>query len=76
MFVTQRVRLAVAAKGIPHESVYIHLERKPSWFLQINGNGLVPVVDHNQKIVRESQVCFGKCISQRRLFKLPNVFIL
>jgi glutathione S-transferase len=55
----QRVRLIVAAKNIPHEEVNIHLKQKPEWFLsQINPHGLVPVIDHNGHLIRESRIAF------------------
>ena len=56
----QRVRLLVAAKKIPNEEVNIHLKEKPEWFVsQINPHGLVPVIEHNGHLIRESRIAFG-----------------
>lgn len=37
------------------------LKEKPEWFLkEINPFGLVPVIEHNGHIIRESSISFGK----------------
>ncbi|XP_023144348.2 glutathione S-transferase omega-1-like [Amphiprion ocellaris] len=41
----QRARLVLAAKGINHETVNIHLKEKPEWFLAKNPLGLVPTLE-------------------------------
>ena len=57
----QRVRLLVAAKNIPNEEINIHLKQKPDWFLdKINPFGLVPVIEHEGHLIRESLIAFGK----------------
>jgi glutathione S-transferase len=40
----QRVRLILEAKRIPHDVVNINLKQKPDWFLRINPQGTVPVL--------------------------------
>lgn len=56
----QRVRLIVAAKKIPNEEINIHLKQKPEWFLsKINPFGLVPVIEHEGHLIRESAIAFG-----------------
>uniref|UniRef100_A0AAQ5Y4K3 Glutathione S-transferase omega n=1 Tax=Amphiprion ocellaris TaxID=80972 RepID=A0AAQ5Y4K3_AMPOC len=41
----QRTKLVLAAKGINHETVNIHLKEKPEWFLAKNPLGLVPTLE-------------------------------
>jgi maleylacetoacetate isomerase len=52
-----RVRLALAAKGIPHESVAVNLlqgaQRAPG-HLAINLQGLVPVLEHDGLVLTQS----------------------
>ena len=56
----QRVRLILAAKGIANEEINIHLKLKPEWFLsKINPYGLVPVIEHDGHLIRESRIAFG-----------------
>ena len=41
--------------------IEIHLKKKPKWYLEeINPNGMVPVIDHDNHIIRESAVTFGE----------------
>lgn len=55
----QRARLIAAATGVNFEVIDIHLKKKPEWFLsEINPYGLVPVIEHNGHIIRESAVTF------------------
>ena len=59
----QRVRLILAAKKIPNEEINIHLKQRPTWFYpDINPYGLVPVIEHNGHLIRESRIAFGKYI--------------
>ncbi|XP_064611437.1 glutathione S-transferase omega-1-like [Liolophura sinensis] len=53
----QRTRLLLEHKNIPYETVNINLKQKPDWFLQRNPLGLVPVLEHDEKVVYESLVC-------------------
>uniref|UniRef100_A0A8C6TWX8 Glutathione S-transferase omega n=1 Tax=Neogobius melanostomus TaxID=47308 RepID=A0A8C6TWX8_9GOBI len=41
----QRTRLVLAAKGIKHDTINIHLKEKPDWFLEKNPFGLVPTLE-------------------------------
>ncbi|KAK7498812.1 hypothetical protein BaRGS_00009904 [Batillaria attramentaria] len=51
----QRARLVLAHKNIPYETVNVHLKRKPSWLLERNPKGRVPVLEHpDGRIVFES----------------------
>jgi len=50
----QRTRLVLAYKGIDFETVNVHLKKKPSWFLERNPLGLVPVLEKDDQIVYES----------------------
>ena len=39
----------------------MHLKRKPKWYLEeINPYGLVPTIEHDNHIIRESAVTFGE----------------
>ncbi|XP_076449634.1 pyrimidodiazepine synthase-like [Babylonia areolata] len=42
----QRARLVLEHKNIPYETVNVHLKRKPSWLLERNPKGRVPVLEH------------------------------
>ena len=58
---TQRVRLILAAKNVPHDEINIHLTAQPDWFgTRINPYGQVPVIERNGKIIRESLIIFGE----------------
>ncbi|KAK7114863.1 hypothetical protein V1264_000849 [Littorina saxatilis] len=53
----QRARLVLAHKNILHETVNVHLKRKPSWLLERNPKGRVPVLEHpDGRIIFESIV--------------------
>ena len=53
--------MIAAFKSVKHEVIEVHLKNKPNWFLKdINPFGLVPVIEHNDHIIRESAVTFGK----------------
>lgn len=51
-----RLKLVLAEKGIDHETVNIHLQRKPDWFFQKNPRGVVPVIEKNGDIIYESDI--------------------
>ncbi|XP_071175946.1 glutathione S-transferase omega-1-like [Mytilus edulis] len=53
----QRTRIMLAHKKIPYETVNINLTEKPEWFLEKNPLGMVPVLEHDGKIVYESAIC-------------------
>lgn len=55
----QRVRLLLSAGAVPHESIFISLYRKPSWYMALHPGGQVPLIDHEGKFLRESEICFG-----------------
>ncbi|XP_066535120.1 glutathione S-transferase omega-1-like [Hoplias malabaricus] len=53
----QRTRLVLKAKGIPHETVNIHLKEKPEWYLEKNPLGLVPTLElPSGQVVYESAI--------------------
>jgi pyrimidodiazepine synthase/glutathione S-transferase len=53
----QRIHHVLAAKGIPHHVIYIHLKYKPEWFPAINPLGKVPAVEINSnEIIYESMI--------------------
>ncbi|XP_002738513.1 glutathione S-transferase omega-1-like [Saccoglossus kowalevskii] len=52
-----RAILALALKEIEHEVVNVNLKDKPSWFIERNPKGLVPILEINDQIVYESIVC-------------------
>ena len=52
-----RVRIVLAEKGIPHESVTVDLANRPRWLLDHNPpHGRVPVLDEEGWILPESAV--------------------
>lgn len=53
----QRTRLVLLHKNIEFETVNINLKQKPDWFRARNPIGLVPVLEFDDKIVYESNVC-------------------
>ena len=41
--------------------IEIHLKKKPKWYLEdINPYGMVPTIEHDNHIIRESAVTFGE----------------
>lgn len=51
-----RVRIALAEKGIEHETVQIDLDDRPSWLYEKNSLGRVPVLEEDTFILPESAV--------------------
>ena len=54
---SRRVRIGLAAKGLEWESVYVNLrtmENLEPWYVKLNPNGVVPTLDHDGRIVIES----------------------
>lgn len=53
----QRTRLVLAHKKIPHEIINVNLKYKPTWFLERNPYGLVPIIEYKGKVIYESAIC-------------------
>lgn len=52
-----RARIVLAEKSIPHETVTIDLERRPSWLIEMNPPfGRVPVIEEDGWVLPESAV--------------------
>jgi glutathione S-transferase len=51
-----RVRIALAEKGIEHETVEIDLDDRPSWIYEKNPLGRVPVIEDDAFVLPESAV--------------------
>lgn len=56
----QRVHLALAAKKVDAEVIWISLQKKPEWYLEIFPKGEVPLLEQDGKRLAESGVIFGK----------------
>ena len=56
---SKRVRIALAEKGLAWESHHMVLARRENlepWYLELNPNGVVPTLDHDGRILYESNV--------------------
>ena len=51
-----RVRIVLAEKDIPHETVVIDLANRPAWLSEKNPSGKVPVVEEDGWVLPESAV--------------------
>ena len=51
-----RVRIALAEKGVPYETVVIDLDDRPAWLYELNPVGRVPVLDEDGWALPESAV--------------------
>ncbi len=51
-----RVRIALALKGIPYETVTIDLRDRPAWLYDLNVLGKVPVLEEDGFVLPESDV--------------------
>lgn len=51
-----RVRIVLAEKQIPHESVWVDLDDKPAWLYEKNPAGRVPVIEEEAFVLAESAV--------------------
>lgn len=51
-----RVRIALAEKGIAHETVVIDLADRPAWVYELNPVGKVPVLERDGWVLPESAV--------------------
>ena len=40
-----RVRIALAEKGVDHETIAVDLSNRPAWLYQLNPSGKVPIID-------------------------------
>jgi len=54
----QRAAIVLAEKNIPFERIYIDLDNKPDWFLQISPLGKTPVLLVDQQPIFESAVIY------------------
>jgi glutathione S-transferase len=59
-----RVRIVLAEKDIPHESVVIDLANRPAWLYEKNPSGKVPVVEEDGWVLPESAV-IGEYLDER-----------
>jgi glutathione S-transferase len=53
-----RVRVALAEKGIEHETIEVDLTNRPAWIYELNASGRVPVIDDGF-VLPESAVIMG-----------------
>jgi glutathione S-transferase len=51
-----RVRIALAEKGLEHETVEVDLRDRPAWIHELNPLGKVPVLEENGFVLPESAV--------------------
>jgi glutathione S-transferase len=51
-----RVRIVLAEKAVPHETVSVDLSDRPAWIYDLNATGRVPVLDHDGLVLPESRV--------------------
>ena len=68
---SQRVRLSLRDKQVDFSQFFVHLIRKPEWFLQLNPHGTTPTLEHKGQIIPDSKICMeyvDECFpSDRRL---------
>ena len=50
-----RVRIALAEKGLPYETIEIDLSNRPRWIYELNATGRVPILDDGF-VLPESEV--------------------
>ena len=51
-----RVRIALAEKGVDHETVVVDLADRPAWIYEKNATGRVPVIEEDGWVLPESAV--------------------
>ena len=51
-----RVRIVLAEKAVPYETVVVDLDERPSWIYDLNASGRVPVLDDDGLVLPESRV--------------------
>ena len=64
------MRIGLAAKGLEWESVYVNLrtmENLEPWYVKLNPNGVVPTLDHDGRIVIESNFILEYPVSMAHL---------
>ena len=59
-----RVRIVLAEKGVPHETVEIDLRDRPAWLYELNPAGKVPVLEEDGWVLPESAV-IGEYLNDR-----------
>ena len=59
-----RVRIVLAEKEIPYETVEIDLRDRPAWLYELNPSGKVPVVEEDGWVLPESAV-IGEYLNER-----------
>ena len=53
---SHKLKLVLAAKDIEHETVNIHLAKKPVWLFDKHPKGKVPLLEINGTVLAESEV--------------------
>lgn len=51
-----RVRIVLAEKAVPYETVNVDLDQRPAWIYDLNVTGRVPVLDDEGLVLPESRV--------------------
>ncbi len=51
-----RVRIVLAEKAVPYETVNVDLDQRPAWIYDLNVTGRVPVLDDDGLVLPESRV--------------------
>ena len=51
-----RVRIVLAEKGLPYETVVVDLDERPAWIYEKNPLGKVPVLEEGEFVLPESEV--------------------
>ncbi|HSK16157.1 MAG TPA: glutathione S-transferase family protein [Gaiellaceae bacterium] len=51
-----RVRIVLAEKAVPYETVNVDLDERPAWIYDLNATGRVPVLDDDGLVLPESRV--------------------
>jgi RNA polymerase-associated protein len=51
-----RVRIVLAEKGVPYETVIVDLDDRPAWIYDLNITGRVPILDDEGILLPESRV--------------------
>jgi len=53
---SHKLKLVLAAKDIEHETVNVHLAKKPVWLFNKNPKGKIPLVEKNGVVLAESDI--------------------
>lgn len=53
---SQRVRLALHTKQADFSQYFVHLIKKPLWFVQLNPHGTTPTLEHKGQIIPDSKI--------------------